>query len=606
MGKILTYLGVEESSQTRDVLDAERLLEGMQTLYATAPQGNKRDSFSLPLAEMTKVFIEKVKGIKPQEKPQEKPVEKLGFDVGDRFYIAIRGKDKIYKIKSITFSSYYTNEAINEVEIEAPDGKKVTYKIDEVKKAFADGTWIKLGDELTIDEVVVVLKAINETLIKKLEEGGESYTETTICKDQLKQKFYIDAMNNIYNPIIASTTPLATFLKSLSSNDELQSNLINELYELRDENTEDDFYPDLIINYLALWGIMGEGLKGTYTRRYEANKTSYLNPKFFNIYQTPKPSKPSKPSASKFKVGDKVKIKKGTRFYGADDESSNPKDMVGEITRVEKPSERLNIKVKWQNGAINSYDTKDLELVSQEQPQKFFKEGDSYLVLKDTGDTTLTIKEVEEDGIKVKYADGSIGMFEIDNAISRVERGVWVKIEDEEKPQNELNFGDRFITADNTDLIFTIDFISQTNIGVSYADGLTAFINMDDFQKGLKSGYYKPYNESQQETDLYLKVGDEFLDKDAQRIIKIRSIDKSKNLVDYTILSKKGVEIIDVNKGSLITAQTNVKTGLWVKKDAKPTKPSKPTTKPTTPTTLTDKDKQIKHILDINIDDIDL
>jgi hypothetical protein len=170
MGKILTYLGVEESSQTRDVLDAERLLEGMQTLYATAPQGNKRDSFSVPLAEMTKVFIEKVKGIKPQEKPQEKPVEKLGFDVGDRFYIAIRGKDKIYKIKRITFSSYYTNEDINEVEIEAPDGKKIIYKIDEVKKAFVDGTWIKLGDELTIDEVVVVLKAINETLIKKLEE----------------------------------------------------------------------------------------------------------------------------------------------------------------------------------------------------------------------------------------------------------------------------------------------------------------------------------------------------------------------------------------------------------------------------------------------------
>ena len=100
MGKILTYLGVEESSQTRDVLDAERLLEGMQTLYATAPQGNKRDSFSVPLAEMTKVFIEKVKGIKPQEKPQEKPVEKLGFDVGDRFYKLLEVRIKFIKLKA--------------------------------------------------------------------------------------------------------------------------------------------------------------------------------------------------------------------------------------------------------------------------------------------------------------------------------------------------------------------------------------------------------------------------------------------------------------------------------------------------------------------------
>ena len=57
MGKILTYLGIDEATQTRDVLDAERLLEGMQGLYANSPDGTKKDAFAVPLAEMTKVFI---------------------------------------------------------------------------------------------------------------------------------------------------------------------------------------------------------------------------------------------------------------------------------------------------------------------------------------------------------------------------------------------------------------------------------------------------------------------------------------------------------------------------------------------------------------------
>jgi hypothetical protein len=85
MGKILQYLGVSEEGQNRDILDAERLLEGMQMIYSQSPDGSKKDSFSVPLAEMTKIFIEKVKGIEPTPTPEPEVQEELPFKVGDRF-----------------------------------------------------------------------------------------------------------------------------------------------------------------------------------------------------------------------------------------------------------------------------------------------------------------------------------------------------------------------------------------------------------------------------------------------------------------------------------------------------------------------------------------
>jgi hypothetical protein len=62
-----------------------------------------------------------------------------------------------------------------------------------------------------------------------------------------------------------------------------------------------------------------------------------------------------------------------------------------------------------------------------------FKEGDKFLLTINSGDTTLTILDIDESSVKVKYADGSIGMFELDTAKSRVERKFWKKVLDEEK-----------------------------------------------------------------------------------------------------------------------------------------------------------------------------
>jgi hypothetical protein len=72
-------------------------------------------------------------------------------------------------------------------------------------------------------------------------------------------------------------------------------------------------------------------------------------------------------------------------------------------------------------------------VVDEEKEEIPFKEGDKFSLTINSGDTTLTIIDVDIDSVKVKYADGSIGIFEINSAKSRIERGVWKKVLDEEK-----------------------------------------------------------------------------------------------------------------------------------------------------------------------------
>lgn len=61
---------------------------------------------------------------------------------------------------------------------------------------------------------------------------------------------------------------------------------------------------------------------------------------------------------SKFKIGDKVKIRKDSKYYRGDE--SNPKDTRGEVKTV--CSGNLGIEVMWDNGISNSYNDSDLEL----------------------------------------------------------------------------------------------------------------------------------------------------------------------------------------------------------------------------------------------------
>lgn len=77
----------------------------------------------------------------------------------------------------------------------------------------------------------------------------------------------------------------------------------------------------------------------------------------------------------KFKVGDKVQIRKDSKHYG--DEGYNPKDTVGTVTYAGERRSEYPYKVKWPEGkGTNVYRGKDLELAATEYPNPPHKHRD--------------------------------------------------------------------------------------------------------------------------------------------------------------------------------------------------------------------------------------
>jgi hypothetical protein len=73
-----------------------------------------------------------------------------------------------------------------------------------------------------------------------------------------------------------------------------------------------------------------------------------------------------------FKVGDRVRIRKESRYYGIN--RANPKDTVGVITQDRRwdPSTEymMHFRVKWENDTSNAYNVEDLELVGHKSRSK--------------------------------------------------------------------------------------------------------------------------------------------------------------------------------------------------------------------------------------------
>lgn len=182
MGKILTYLKISEDNQSRDVLDAERLLEGMQAIYATSPSGSKKDNFAIPLAEMTKIFIEKVKGIAPKEEPKEEPKQELNFKVGDVFKQAVGDEyEKDYGISTFTILSI--DEKNNNVNIGRKDLKTLkTLEFERaISKVFDDvdtNWWIPYEnkDTFKVGDMFYVTKEGKEKTYQVIYIDGQNFT----------------------------------------------------------------------------------------------------------------------------------------------------------------------------------------------------------------------------------------------------------------------------------------------------------------------------------------------------------------------------------------------------------------------------------------------
>lgn len=73
-----------------------------------------------------------------------------------------------------------------------------------------------------------------------------------------------------------------------------------------------------------------------------------------------------------FKVGDRVRIQKSSRFYGIS--TSNPRDVVGVIIEDRRGGPQadflMDFSVEWDNGKSNSYNVEDLELVKSKSKSR--------------------------------------------------------------------------------------------------------------------------------------------------------------------------------------------------------------------------------------------
>jgi hypothetical protein len=612
MGKILTYLGIDEAGQTRNILDAERLLEGMQSLYANSPEGKKKDSFAVPLAEMTKTFIEQVKGIKPKEKPKEKEVFSDGEakKLAERFAAYQLG---FLDAVEVTPQIVYDNEKYQKQYILAMQTFVIAFFMDE--------------SPLPQD-----IKNLGNFLVslKDSEENRAEFTKelNLLAKDGLFGKdFNADLVDNflaLYNVL----------------GDELKESY-KRFYDLTKKDLKKTFLNPALF----------ESLMEVTESPDDEGGTSTTLPSFIKPISYDKPSKPNT-SQSKYKVGDRFLDKQEDRYVKI--------TKINEDGVIEFYSETENNEFLFPKGLLEKVVAKGTFVKIEEQkPQDEFKVGDVYY--SELYKQKLTIEIVQDDTIFVYYEDNSTEQYTPQYCRLMVSRKDWVKVVDEEMPEQEVEInifdtfydkrrdkelkifdiqnewvefsykgafdklsytldevkdlisdgrwtkivdmqnpdqtykvGDNFITDNNKDLTFKIDFIQTDSIGVVYFDGLTSIFNPEDFKKGLKSGYYKPYNEPEEETDLYFKEGDVFIEKKTKNEYFIVKVNKNLDVV-----------MINTQEYTIPYVQGLIKKGYWIKKEAKPSKPTKPSSKPTTPTTLSDKDKQIKHILDINIEDID-
>jgi len=402
MGKILTYLKISEDNQSRDVLDAERLLEGMQAIYATSPSGSKKDNFAIPLAEMTKIFIEKVKGIAPKEEPKEEPEEEEDdtFKVGDMYYVGKEGTSKIYQVTLVEGQNFTFVRGNDDGTIESYEG---LYSTDEANAKLKDGKWVKILKEKEESEWNAISAAdfIEINTRRFFELNDADYYD--IYSNETLQKKYIDFMNNLID-----NSRLSSFLKSFVNDSKSVSDFLSQLSK-KSIDDENEKY-QIIQNYLSLKRFFGEKIYKNYLLSYDTRE-GFLNPKFFEESK----------EDSQFKIGDKY----------------------------------LNKTVK----------------------------------------DTFTIIQVYTDFIDVKFTGGNEATYDMMLCKEKVADGTWVKVLDEEKeePKN-YKVGDKFLWA-KEDITFVIDFIKNGELGIIYSDGLTGFISTEQFEKGLSTGYYKPYKE---------------------------------------------------------------------------------------------------------------
>jgi hypothetical protein len=585
MGKILTYLNISEENQTRDLLDAERLLEGMQAIYAASSSGSKKDNLAVPLAEMTKIFIEKAKVIAPKEEVKEEPT-KLPFNVGDKFKSNV-SSDYESEYGIFIFTILSIDEKTSKVEIEGfyvKDNKKRNFTLDvnKVVERINDKDWIPYENEDTF--------SVGDMFYSK--DDGEDY---------IYQVFKIDGQ--VFTYVTGNEGDIEFFEDAYTTN-EANKNLKDgawvKVAKEKDKPKEQDFpyqvddrfyLPSLKANF-KISKISGDNVSIRYEggEMFTLTKSSFLKNIKIKTYIPL--------SDTEFKIGDKYlnkTVKDTFTIIQVYTDFIDVKFTGGN----EATYDILFGKEKIADGTwVKVLDEEKEEPKEDEYEFKFV--GDEFYNTE--RDEIFVVSEVYKKSIVIEYEDGEREVFSKDTAKALIKDKYWVKVVDEEKeePKN-YKVGDKFLWA-KENMTFTIDFIKNGELGIIYSDGLTGIMTIEQFEKGLSTGYYQPYTEQpQEETDLYFKIGDKFLGKYNNRIYLIENIDKNNNIVEYSILNKDG-EKISANDGSISTIQDYIKRSDWIKYEEKDN--TQPKRKKREPRVKSEQDKKIEHILDINIDEI--
>lgn len=264
------------------------------------------------------------------------------------------------------------------------------------------------SNKMSVKEIADRLMTLDSTLWDrlKIESGSQLYSDDDL------QKKYIKYWTEFYE----GDTSIPTKMKELS---------MRERNELGDYFEDDNYHA--LKNLFMLYGYFGIDNKVS-AELYYSTSGYGLNPKNFKSED--------KKEELLFKVGDKFVGKFDENIYTINiiDES---KGDVG-FGRYDRKGKNISSNVL-NKSLIEDYIKKGywIKVIDEEkevgtEEEIPFKEGDKFLLTINSGDTTLTILDVDEKDVKVQYADGSKGLFELDTAKSRVERGVWKKVIDKE------------------------------------------------------------------------------------------------------------------------------------------------------------------------------
>lgn len=414
MGKILTYLNISEDNQSRDVLDAERLLEGMQAIYAVSASGSKKDNFAIPLAEMTKIFIEKVKGIAPKEEPKEEAKQELNFKVGDVFKQDVGDKhEKEYGISTFTILSIDEEKQL--VKIGRKDLK--TLKTLEFERAIS-----KVFDD--VDTNWWIPYEQDDTF-----KVGDMFYVTKEGKEKLYQVLYIDGQN-------------FTFVRGNEGN---------------------------IESYEGLYSTDEANLK-----LKEGRWTKVDNQK-----EAPKDDQPQ------FKIGDKYLNKTVKDTFTITQVYTDFID-VKFTSGNEATYDMLLCKERVADGTwVKVLDEEKEEPKDQDFPYKvddnfYVPSVDEYFKITEIGSVTVMFTYIKDGRLFTLKKNDFLDRVNIEKTFIPVSKNYKV--------------GDKFLWA-KENMTFVIDFIKNGELGIIYSDGLTGFLSTQQFEKGLSTGYYKPYTE---------------------------------------------------------------------------------------------------------------